>query len=84
MVTDNKTKKALTVTVKSLLITPWFNIKWRGVIISICGILLIINLLCFDWADVKYHAPTVIVFYGVWKIKDFNDCVLNFYRCLLK
>lgn len=53
-------------------------------IISICGILLIINLLCADWADVKYHVPTVIVFYWVWKIKDFNDCMLNFYWCLLK
>lgn len=53
-------------------------------IISICGILLIISLLCADWADMKYHVPTVIVFYWVWKIKDFNDCVLNFYRCLLK
>ena len=40
--------------------------------------------MCSDWADVKYHVPTVIVFYQVWKIKDFNDCVLNFYWCLLK
>lgn len=84
MVTDNKTKKALAMTVKSLLINPWFNIKWRGVIISICGILLIINLLCADWVGVKYHVPTVIVFYWVWKIKDFNDCMLNIYGCLLK
>lgn len=55
-----------------------------GVISCVYGKLLSINLLCADWADVKYHVPTVIVFYGVWKIKDFNDCVLNFYRCLLK
>lgn len=53
-------------------------------IISICGILLIISLLCADWAGVKYHVPAVGVFDWVWKIKDFNDCVLNFYRCLLK
>lgn len=53
-------------------------------IISICGILLIINLLCADWADVKYHVLTVSVFYWVWEIKVFNDCVLNFYWCLLK
>ena len=53
-------------------------------IISICGILLIISLLCADWADVKYHVPTVGVFYWVWKIKVFNDCMLNFYGCLLK
>ena len=84
MVIDNKTKKALAVTVKSLLINPWFNIKWWSVIFCVCGKLVIINLLCFDWADVKYHVPTVIVFYWVWKIKDFNDCMLNFYWCLLK
>ena len=84
MVTDNKTKKELAVTVKSLLINPWFNIKWWSVIFCVCGKLVIINLLCFDWADVKYHVPTVIVFYWVWKIKDFNDCMLNFYWCLLK
>ncbi len=53
-------------------------------IISICGILLIINLLCADWADMKYHVPTVIVFYWVRKIKVFNDCMLNIYGCLLK
>lgn len=40
--------------------------------------------MCSDWADVKYHVPIVIVFYWVWKIKDFNDCMLNFYWCLLK
>ena len=40
--------------------------------------------MCSDWADVKYNVPTVIVFYWVWKIKDFNDCMLNFYWCLLK
>ena len=50
----------------------------------ICCKLLSINLSCYNWADVKYHVPTVIVFYQVWKIKDFNDCVLNFYWCLLK
>ena len=84
MVTDNKTKKALAVTVKSLLINLWINIKRCVVIFCICGKLLSINLLCADWADVKYHVPTVIVFYWTWKIKDFNDCMLNFYRCLLK
>ena len=28
--------------------------------------------MCSDWTDVKYHVPTVIVFYLVWKIKDFT------------
>lgn len=78
MVTDYKTKKTLAVTVKSLLINLGFNIKRCVVIFYACGKLMIINLLCVDWVDVKYHVPTVIVFYWVWKIKDFNDCVLNF------
>lgn len=82
--TDNKNKKALAVTVKSLLINLGFSIKRCVVIFCVCDKLMIINLLCIGWADVKYHVPTVIVFYGVWKIKDFNDCVLNFYWCLLK
>ena len=84
MVIDNKTKKALAVTVKSLLINLGFYIKRCVVIFCICCKLLSINLMCSEWADVKYHVPTVIVFYWVWKIKDFNDCMLNFYWCLLK
>lgn len=78
METDNKNKKALAVTVKNLLNNPWFNIKRCVVIFYACGKLLIINLLCVDWADVKYHVPTVIVFYWVLEIKVFNDCMLNF------
>lgn len=84
MVTDNKTKKPLAVTVKSLLINLGFNIKRCVVIFCICGKLLSDNLLCADWVGVKYHVPTVIVFYWVWEIKVFNDCVLNSYWCLLK
>lgn len=84
MVIDNETKKALAVTVKSLLINLGFYIKWWVVIFCICCKLLSINLVYSDWADVKYHIPTVIVFYWVWKIKVFNDCMLNFYWCLLK
>lgn len=80
----DKAKKLLAVTVKSLLINPRFNIKRCVVVFYACGKLVIINLLCIDWADVKYHVPTVIVFYWVLKIKDFNDCMLNIYGCLLK
>lgn len=81
---DNKTKKALAVTVKSLLIHLGFYIKRCVVIFCISCKLLSINLMCSDWTDVKYHVPTVGVFDLVWKIKDFNDCMLNFYWCLLK
>ena len=84
METDNKNKKALAVTVKSLLINLGFSIKRCVVIFCVCDKLMIINLLCIGWADVKYHVPTVGALIGVWKIKDFNDCMLNFYWCLLK
>ena len=84
MVIDNKTKKALAVTVKSLLINLGFYIKRCVVIFCIFCKLLSISLLCSDWTDVKCHVPTVGVFDSVWKLKDFNDCMLNFYWCLLK
>ena len=56
----------------------------KGVIFCVCCILLIINLLRTGWTDVEYHVPTVGVFDWVWQLKDFNDCMLNFYWCLLK
>lgn len=62
MVIDNKTKKALAVTVKSLLINLGFYIKRCVVIFCICCKLLSISLLCSDWTDVKCHVPTVGVF----------------------
>ena len=62
MVIDNKTKKALAVTVKSLLINLGFYIKRCAVMFCICCKLLSINLMCSEWADVKYHVPTVGVF----------------------